>query len=256
MTATDCLSHPWLTDNRVYVEVLHTLETAWMKGLLARRRWHRWYHAIIAMNRMRKLSEDNRWRQTPRRQLKSEDGAAANNNNHAHTNGQATGSETSSARSFSSPRHLAHEVSAAIVRQMQEWREACSRQMAHLADKLHPSRENSVSRQNDNLMEATADHNAVTTTFEEHNNSDDVVNNETTAVDNCDVIVENHVDDNYSYNEETTQENYIEGDNTEEYVDYSTNNGEVYDHNYDTTNNDSTIVYDTTDNSYETTTVT
>ena len=22
-----------------------------MKGLLARRRWHRWYHAIIAMNR-------------------------------------------------------------------------------------------------------------------------------------------------------------------------------------------------------------
>ena len=36
---------------QVYVEVLHTLETAWMKGILARRRWHRWYHAIIAMNR-------------------------------------------------------------------------------------------------------------------------------------------------------------------------------------------------------------
>ncbi len=33
------------------MEVLHTLETAWMKGILARRRWHRWYHAIIAMNR-------------------------------------------------------------------------------------------------------------------------------------------------------------------------------------------------------------
>ncbi len=109
-------------------------------------------------------------------------------------------------------------------------------------------------------MEASADHNAVTTTFEEYNASDDVVNNETTAVISGDnVIVENHVDDNYTYNDdqgETTQETYEEGDNTEEYVDYSTNNGEVYDHNYDTTNNDSTIVYDTTDNSYETTTVT
>jgi len=60
MSANDCLNHPWLTDNRVYVEVLHTLETAWMKGLLARRRWHRWYHAIVAMNRMRKLSTDSR----------------------------------------------------------------------------------------------------------------------------------------------------------------------------------------------------
>ena len=44
-------SWPWPLFTQVYVEVLHTLETAWMKGLLARRRWHRWYHAIVAMNR-------------------------------------------------------------------------------------------------------------------------------------------------------------------------------------------------------------
>ena len=36
---------------QVYVEVLYSLQTTWMKGILARRRWHRWYHAITAMNR-------------------------------------------------------------------------------------------------------------------------------------------------------------------------------------------------------------
>lgn len=59
-TADECLVHPWLTDNRVYVEVLHSLQTSWMKGILARRRWHRWYHAITAMNRMKMLSCDSR----------------------------------------------------------------------------------------------------------------------------------------------------------------------------------------------------
>ena len=71
------MSHPWMTDNRVsslvhlsagsavcrlqvYVEVLHSLQTSWMRGILARRRWHRWYHAITAMNRMRQLSFDSR----------------------------------------------------------------------------------------------------------------------------------------------------------------------------------------------------
>jgi serine/threonine protein kinase len=82
LTASQCLSSPWLTDNRVlthppsslawlvlsltlpcgqvYVEVLYSLQTTWMKGILARRRWHRWYHAITAMNRMRKFSLDTR----------------------------------------------------------------------------------------------------------------------------------------------------------------------------------------------------
>ena len=59
-SADECLSHPWLTDNRVYVEVLYSLQTSWMKGILARRRWHRWYHAITAMNRMKMMSADTR----------------------------------------------------------------------------------------------------------------------------------------------------------------------------------------------------
>ena len=50
--AAACLSHPWLTDSGLYVEVLYTLETEWMRGLLARRRWVRWYHAITAMRRI------------------------------------------------------------------------------------------------------------------------------------------------------------------------------------------------------------
>jgi len=54
-TAAQALQHPWLTDNRVYVEVLYSLETSWMKGMLARRRWQRWYNAIAAMNRMKQL---------------------------------------------------------------------------------------------------------------------------------------------------------------------------------------------------------
>ena len=33
-----------------------TLETAWMRGILARRRWHRWFHAINATHKLRKLS--------------------------------------------------------------------------------------------------------------------------------------------------------------------------------------------------------
>jgi len=59
-TAAQCLAHPWLTDSRVYVEVLHTLQTAWMKSILARRRWHRWYHAITALTRMRRLQTEER----------------------------------------------------------------------------------------------------------------------------------------------------------------------------------------------------
>merc|ERR550519_3095866 len=54
-TAAQTLQHPWLTDNRVYVEVLYSLQTSWMKGMLARRRWQRWYNAIAAMNRMKQL---------------------------------------------------------------------------------------------------------------------------------------------------------------------------------------------------------
>ena len=75
-TASECLQHPWLTHigltdglrytlyftekfiNNNFSEKEHwtTLETAWMRGILARRRWHRWFLAINAMHRMRRLS--------------------------------------------------------------------------------------------------------------------------------------------------------------------------------------------------------
>ena len=61
LTAAACLRHPWLTHIGLQgglSEREHwiTLETAWMKGVLARRRWQRWFHAIRAMHRIRKLS--------------------------------------------------------------------------------------------------------------------------------------------------------------------------------------------------------
>ena len=44
--------------NDFYSEKEHwtTLETAWMRGLLARRRWQRLYNTYLATHRLRKLS--------------------------------------------------------------------------------------------------------------------------------------------------------------------------------------------------------
>lgn len=56
MTAAECLEHTWITSDADYVDILYTLETSWMKQLLARRRWQRWYNAVRAMQRIRKLS--------------------------------------------------------------------------------------------------------------------------------------------------------------------------------------------------------
>merc|ERR1719367_520652 len=63
LTACLALSHPWLTGaGQGLSEREHwsTLETAWMRGVLARRRWFRWYRAIVATLRIRRLSMTSR----------------------------------------------------------------------------------------------------------------------------------------------------------------------------------------------------
>lgn len=60
MTAAKCLQHRWLTSDAQYGDALYTLETRWMKQLLARRRWHRWYNAVRATQRIRKFSAATR----------------------------------------------------------------------------------------------------------------------------------------------------------------------------------------------------
>lgn len=59
-SADSCLEHSWLTDKTEYAESLYTLETTWMKQLLARRRWQRWFNAVRAMQRIRKISAAGR----------------------------------------------------------------------------------------------------------------------------------------------------------------------------------------------------
>jgi len=74
MSAEEALEHPWLTtaDDSAKVDVLRTLETGWMKQLLARRRWQRWYNAVRAMQRMRRLSSyASRFRAQPELQKQS-----------------------------------------------------------------------------------------------------------------------------------------------------------------------------------------
>ena len=56
MNAEASLRHPWLTSEPTNIDTLYTLETRWMKQLLARRRWHRWFNAVRAAQRIRKLS--------------------------------------------------------------------------------------------------------------------------------------------------------------------------------------------------------
>ena len=127
--------------SKVYVEVLHTLETAWMKGILARRRWHRWYHAIVAMNRyichtfryitlhknykiisrMRKMSADNRWRNSPRHKPDADQSQA---NGHSGL--------------YTSSRHF----TSAITRQLTLLRESWSRHFETLSERYH-SKDNS-----------------------------------------------------------------------------------------------------------------
>jgi len=56
LTAKDCLAHAWLADEDIYIDVLHELETTWMRRCLARRRWYRALNALKAMHTMVKLT--------------------------------------------------------------------------------------------------------------------------------------------------------------------------------------------------------
>ena len=56
MSAGESLQHSWLASEPTNIDTLYTLETRWMKQLLARRRWHRWFNAVRAAQRIRKLS--------------------------------------------------------------------------------------------------------------------------------------------------------------------------------------------------------
>ena len=53
MTADQCLQHPWLIDEKLYLGILETLETTWMRRCLARRRWYRLLNAVRIMTSIR-----------------------------------------------------------------------------------------------------------------------------------------------------------------------------------------------------------
>eukprot|EP00090_Calanus_glacialis_P031250 TRINITY_DN51362_c0_g1_i1.p1 TRINITY_DN51362_c0_g1~~TRINITY_DN51362_c0_g1_i1.p1 ORF type:complete len:119 (+),score=19.75 TRINITY_DN51362_c0_g1_i1:38-358(+) len=56
LTSSECLAHPWLSGADIYIDVLHELETSWMRSCLARRRWYRALNALKAMHTMQKLT--------------------------------------------------------------------------------------------------------------------------------------------------------------------------------------------------------
>ena len=56
LTARQCLEHPWLEDEDLYIDVLQELETSWMRACLARRRWHRALNTLKAMHTIKKLT--------------------------------------------------------------------------------------------------------------------------------------------------------------------------------------------------------
>jgi serine/threonine protein kinase len=56
MTAEQCLQHSWLVDDKLYLGILETLETTWMRRCLARRRWYRLLNAVRVMRSIRQMS--------------------------------------------------------------------------------------------------------------------------------------------------------------------------------------------------------
>ena len=56
LTAEQCLNHSWLVDDKLYLGILDTLETTWMRRCLARRRWYRLLNTVRVMTSIRQLS--------------------------------------------------------------------------------------------------------------------------------------------------------------------------------------------------------
>jgi serine/threonine protein kinase len=50
---------PRLRDEKVYLGILETLETSWMRRCLARRRWYRLFNAVCVMTRVRNMTANS-----------------------------------------------------------------------------------------------------------------------------------------------------------------------------------------------------
>ena len=48
-----------LRDEKVYLGILETLETSWMRRCLARRRWYRLFNAVCVMTRVRHMTANS-----------------------------------------------------------------------------------------------------------------------------------------------------------------------------------------------------
>jgi len=59
LTASQCLEHPWLRDEKLYLGILDTLETMWMRKCLARRRWYRLFNALRVMRQVKLMSMES-----------------------------------------------------------------------------------------------------------------------------------------------------------------------------------------------------
>ena len=58
LSADQCLNHSWLVDDKLYLGILETLETTWMRRCLARRRWYRLLNAVRVMSSIRDKRSD------------------------------------------------------------------------------------------------------------------------------------------------------------------------------------------------------
>ncbi len=77
LTADQCLQHRWLVDDKLYLGILETLETTWMRRCLARRRWYRLLNAVRVMTSIRHLSGGPSWESTASSSSAAEEDASS-----------------------------------------------------------------------------------------------------------------------------------------------------------------------------------